>query len=284
MCSKIATIFEAVKWGQNKLEQSNIENPRLEAELLLAYIMGYNRGEIYLNFPLSILQEQIMAYQTIIEKRCGHYPWQYITGNQEFMSLQFSVTPDVLIPRQDTEILVEKVISLAKMFKGPRIIDIGTGSGAIAISLAKYVPNSIVYAVDVSKAALAVAEKNAHLNGVAINFLEGDMFTALDEEKFDIIVSNPPYISSNDIAELMPEVKFEPLQALDGGKDGLWFYRQIVAESPKYLNQQGFVALEIGFEQAEDINNLLVNQGSYQEIKLYQDFGGRDRVIVAGLK
>lgn len=282
MLNKQTTFLDAVKWGQQLLAGNNIENARMEAETLLAFVTGRNRGEIYMNFPLPISSAEFASFKEIIIKRAAHYPLQYIIGSQEFMSLEFHVTPDVLIPRQDTEILVEKVIELAARECCPKILDLCTGSGAVAVSLAKHFPRGEVFATDISEAALEIARENAANNKVRVQFEQGSLFEPVKGMHFDIVVANPPYIPAREINKLMPEVKnYEPLMALDGGEEGLDFYGQIIRQSPDYLMPGGILALEIGFDQATRVKGMCLELPQYKEVNHYQDYGGRDRVVIA---
>ena len=225
-------------------------------------------------------KEDEEKYFQYINKLKNGIPLQYITNNQEFMKLNFFVDENVLIPRADTEILVEEVISLANDDKN-KILDVCTGSGAIAVSLAKYIKNSNVMAIDISKEALKIAEKNAFNNNVNIKFIESDLFNNLEENDFDIIVSNPPYIRENVINELSIEVKHEPKIALDGGKDGLDFYRKLSSESYKYLKEDGYLCLEIGYDQKNEVIEILKNEKKYKNIYSKKDLFGNDRIIIA---
>jgi release factor glutamine methyltransferase len=227
----------------------------------------------------SILEQQYMQYQQLLSRRIEHEPLQYITGEQEFMGLTFDVDNNVLIPRQDTEILVELVMSQCKTKK---VLDVCTGSGCIAISLAKLGEPKSISALDISSGALKVAKKNAVRNEVEIEFIESNMFEKVTEV-FDIIVSNPPYIKQKEIDTLMPEVKqYEPALALDGNVDGLEFYRILTSEAKKYLTPEGKVFFEIGFDQAEDVARLLSENG-YYNIKVTKDYAKLDRVVSASI-
>ena len=210
-----------------------------------------------------------------------YVPIQYITNKQEFMQLNFFVNENVLIPRSDTEILVEEIIENYKN-KEVKILDLCTGSGCIAISLKKYIENSKVYAIDISEEALNIAKQNAMNNETDITFIKSDMFSNIKEEKFDIIVSNPPYIKTEVIKKLDKEVKKEPLIALDGGNDGLYFYKKIIEEGYKFLNEEGKIFFEIGYDQKEDIINLINNNNKYELIKTKKDLENNDRIIVIG--
>ena len=221
--------------------------------------------------------EQEKEYELVLRKRAEHVPLQYITGEQEFMGLPFRVNPSVLIPRQDTETLVEEALKVVK--SGMKVLDLCTGSGCILISILSKVSNVEGHGVDISKQALIVAKENAKLNDVAVTFEKSDLFEAVDDT-FDVIVSNPPYIPTEDIVTLMPEVAhFEPMQALDGKEDGLYFYRKIIKECKQYLNTNGVILFEIGHNQANDVTQMLQEAG-FQEIRVVKDLAGNDRVVI----
>jgi len=213
-------------------------------------------------------------------------PIQYITNNQEFMKLNFYVDKNVLIPQPDTEILVEEVIEISKKINSKKILDLCTGSGAIGVSLAKYLPNCEITAVDISKKALQIAKKNAIINEVEkqITFISSDLFSNLESQKFDIIVSNPPYIKRNDIENLEEQVKKEPLIALDGGEDGLDFYKKIIKEAHKYLVSEGYLCLEIGYNQKDEVIKLIEKEETFKNIYSKKDLYGIDRIIIAEMK
>ena len=213
-------------------------------------------------------------------------PIEHITHQKEFMKLNFFVDKNVLIPRQDTEILVEEVIKIAKRINAKKILDLCTGSGAIAVSLAKYLPQTEITAIDISNDALKIAKKNAVSNNVEnqITFISSDMFTNLNEEKFDIIVSNPPYIKTNVIKELDIQVKHEPYIALDGGEDGLDFYKKIINESYQYLKCNGYLCLEIGFDQKFDVIELIENAEKFEGTYSKKDLFDNDRIIITRMR
>lgn len=212
-------------------------------------------------------------------------PLQYVMGYQEFMKLKFLVNRNVLIPRQDTEILVEEVIKIAEKIENPEILDLCTGSGAIAVSIAKYCKDARITAVDISEKAIEIAKKNAKFNGVLskIEFIESDMFKKLKKRKFDIIVSNPPYIPTNEILKLSKDVQNEPKLALDGGKTGLDFYEKIAKDGDKYLNNQGFICLEIGYDQKIKVKTILESEHKYVNIRCIKDLCENDRVIICNV-
>ena len=231
------TIREAINKATIKLKTEKIDNPKLKARLLMQFILNQTRQYIMVYDEKKLTREQEEKYFKNVEKIIKGIPLQHITHQQEFMKMNFYVNKDVLIPRADTEILVEEVIQIAKKIKAKKILDIGTGSGAIAISLAKYIKDSQITAIDISRKALEIAEQNAKKNEVdkKIAFLSSNLFEQLPKEKYDIIVSNPPYIKREIIKTLDEEVQQEPNMALDGGWDGLDFYRKIVHQSYEFL-------------------------------------------------
>ena len=224
------TIMDAIKKGMIELKNSNIESPKLKSRLLMQYVLKQTRQYIIVNDLNQISKEDEERYFVGISKLRADVPLEHITHQREFMKLNFYINENVLIPRQDTEILVEEVINIAKRIKNPKILDLCTGSGAIAVSLAKYLPESEITATDISNKALEIAKKNAKINEVEnrITFISSDLFTNIPEEKYDIIVSNPPYIKRNVIETLDEQVRKEPYMALDGGLDGLDFYIKII--------------------------------------------------------
>ena len=229
------TIKQAITKGMIMLKSNNVESPKLKARLLLQYVLDKPRQYIIVYDNKEIDKQQQWQYFVNIEKLTKGIPLQHITHRQEFMKMDFFVDENVLIPRPDTEILVEEVIKIAQKYNSPRILDLCTGSGAIAISLKKFVPNADITAVDISEKALEIAQKNAKKLETKINFLKSDLFDKLDNKKFDIIVSNPPYIRKDEIKKLSEEVQKEPKIALDGGEDGLDFYRIIAEQAINYL-------------------------------------------------
>lgn len=276
------TIMEAIKKGMIELKNGNIESPKLKSRLLMQFILNKTRQYVIVNDMKELNeQEEKKYFEAILKIRKG-IPLEHITHQKEFMKLNFFVNENVLIPRQDTEILVEEVIKIAKKINAKKILDLCTGSGVIAISLAKYLPQSDIVAIDISNEALKVAKKNAISNQVEnqITFISSDMFTNLNEEKFDIIVSNPPYIKRNIIETLDEEVKKEPYIALDGGEDGLYFYKKIIKESYQYLKYGGYLCLEIGFDQKIDVIELIENEEKYEDTYSKKDLYDNDRIIV----
>jgi release factor glutamine methyltransferase len=272
------------------LGRGGIESPRLNAERLLASVLKLDRVGLYLQFdkPLSSLERE--SYKALLKRRAGHEPLQYILGETEFLSLRFRVTRDVLIPRPETEILVERVIESSKDVGPVRILDIGTGSGCIAVSLAKMLPESMVDAADVSPSALAGAKSNAELNGVAerVNFLEADVsgedFINTVHAPYDVVVSNPPYVSLAEWSNLPKDVRdFEPRTALCDEGDGLSFYRIITTKAGMLLTARGKLFLEIGFGQKDSVFEILRSAG-FTGIEAYPDLNGIDRVVKGEVK
>jgi release factor glutamine methyltransferase len=277
------TIKEALNQAVIMLKNENIEAPKNKARMLLQTTLKKPKEYLMIYDTKEITPNEREQYIKNVKRLISGEPLQYITGKQEFMKLNFLVTKDVLIPRQDTEILVEEVINIANNFKNPVILDLCTGSGAIAISIAKYVKNVKVYASDISSKALEIAKKNAEFNGVKnnIEFVESNLFSKIKDEKFDIIVSNPPYIETDIIKTLSKDVQNEPKLALDGGKDGLDFYKKISENAYKFLNRQGYLCFEIGYNQKQSVFKILENQKRYINIYCKKDLCGNDRVIVA---
>ena len=276
------TIKELMNQGIMMLKNEEIEAPKNKARIIMQYTLKKTRDYIIIYDSKQVTNSQRDEYIKNIKRLILGEPLQYITGMQEFMKLRFLVTKDVLIPQPDTEILVEEVIRILRNIKNPIILDICTGSGAIAIALAKYVQNLKIYATDISGNAIEIAKRNAKLNGVAnnIKFVESDLFEKLKDMKFDVIVSNPPYIPTKDIKKLPKDVQNEPKIALDGGKDGLDFYRRIAKEGYKYLNRQGYLCLEIGYDQKFKVNKIIDDEKRYVQTYCKKDLCQNDRIIV----
>lgn len=270
---------EIYEEGVRVLAEAGIEEAQLDARLLLEHICRTTRQDLLAHGDRRVGPQEQAGYLELIGKRSRHIPLQYLTGVQDFMGLTFRVNENVLIPRQDTEILVEEALRGGCDYV--RLLDMCTGSGCILLSLLHYSNNSSGIGIDISEKALQTAKENADWLGVqGAQFKCGNLFEALsEEEKFDIILSNPPYISSGVIAGLMEEVReHEPLQALDGGADGLFFYRRITEEAGHYLNRGGKLYYEIGFDQAQSVTGLLEEHG-YKDIRVVKDYAGLDRVV-----
>ena len=276
---------EILKYGKEELIKNNIEDASIIAKELAEYIFKITRAQMIANNDMEFSKDQTDNYINSIKKISTGIPIQYITNNQEFMNLNFYVDENVLIPQPDTETLVEEVINEYKE-KKCEILDLCTGSGAIAISLAKYINESNIVASDISMKALQIAKLNAEKNLVRkkIEFIESDMFDKIYKEDFDIIVSNPPYIKTKVIEELDKQVKNEPYIALDGGADGLKFYKIIIENAYKYIKNEGKVFLEIGYDQKNELINLFKENNHYEDIYSKKDLGGNDRIIVATVR
>ena len=273
---------EAYEQGCEILKEKGIPEAQLDARLLLEFVCNTNRNDLLVHGDRELTVTQTETYTDYIEKRKNRLPLQYIIGRQEFMGLEFMVDANVLIPRQDTECLVEEVLKFAE--DGMRVLDMCTGSGCILLSIMNYKNDIQGAGVDISKEAIGLAQENAGRLGLNPSFYTGDMFQALqgmseEEMKFDLIVSNPPYIRTNEIESLMDEVKeFEPRIALDGKEDGLHFYRILAEKSGIHLNPGGRIYLEIGFDQSEEVTALLEENG-YCDITTVKDMAGLQRVV-----
>ncbi len=267
---------EALEEGTAALEKAQIDTARLDAWYLLEHVCHITRQYYYLHDGESLKDEEQQEYELAIRKRAERVPLQYITGEQEFMGMTFKVNPSVLIPRQDTEILVEEILKLCK--PEDRVLDLCTGSGCIIISMVRNLPGLEAYAGDISRQAINVARENAKLNQTAVVFEKSNLFEAFSG-KFDVIVSNPPYIPTAEIPKLMPEVRdFEPHEALDGLEDGLFFYRKIVAGSVEYLTEHGILCMEIGYDQGPAVVEMMKHFG-FSDITVTKDLAGLDRVV-----
>ena len=270
--------------GMEKLIEYNIDEYTLKAKMLLCDILKVKKEYLIINDLEEVDSFREQEFFRKIDLLCVEEPIQYIIGKQEFMGLEFNVNKSVLIPQPDTEILVEKVIEIIKREnKEISVLDLCTGSGAIGISIKKLTDNTTVTASDISLRALRVARENAEKLEVDVKFIESDLFENINS-KFDIIVSNPPYIKSEIIEKLPEEVKKEPIIALDGGVDGLEFYKNIINNCENYLNEKGFLCLEIGYDQKEDLEKLIEATGKFENIEILRDFGGNYRVIICNLK
>ncbi len=267
-----------------------------ETELLFTDILNCNRLSLYLNKDIFLDKAKSSLVSGVLKRRIHGEPIQYILGKTEFMGLEFKVTPDVFIPRPETEILVEKVLETVtrptlwcgcpeSQVTSLKIMDIGTGSGNIAVSLAKFLPEAKICATDISDTAIEIARTNSQLNRVEsrIRFIQADLFTTYELQlmTYDIIVSNPPYISTAEIDVLQPEIKYEPYTALDGGKDGLDFYRRIIDKAPSYLKKGGFLIMEMGFNQKGAIKNIFQKSGYFEIIEFVKDYNNIDRIVIA---
>ena len=274
------TIKEMLSKGMIMLKGNNVDSPKLKARLLLQYILKKPRQYLIVYDNEEVGKKEQWEYFVNIEKMTNGVPLQHITHHQEFMRMDFYVDENVLIPRPDTEILVEEVIKIASKMNQPKILDLCTGSGAIAISIAKNVPNAEVYAIDISQKALEVAKKNAKELNANIKFVKSNLLEKMEKIKFDIIVSNPPYIKKDVMKDLSKEVQKEPELALDGGIDGLDFYRKITNQAIDYLKFGSYLCFEIGYDQKDEVIDIIKKQENYSKTYCKKDLGGNDRVII----
>ncbi len=279
--SATRTVMKLISISADYLDKQGCVSSRLDAEVLLAHVLAMNRLQLYLNFDRPLETEEIDAYRQLIGLRARRTPVSYLIGKKEFYSRDFLVNSQVLIPRPETEILVEEALQLAKTISTPRILDLGTGTGIIGITLVLELLEGQIVASDVSKQALEVARENAIQHGVIdqIELVRSDLFGQLAGYTFDIICSNPPYIPTNIIYTLEQEVRQEPLSALDGGEDGLDYYRQILNQARDHLCDRGYLVLEIGWNQADAVKTLGEARG-FSWHKTVSDYGGKDRVVV----
>ena len=304
---------ELIQNSKHELDSLNIEEADIKLKILIEYVFKISKEKLILKYKDEINNKKVEEFRNLLKKLENGIPIQYIINNQEFMGLNFYVDEDVLIPQPDTEVLVEEVIKYCNELRNNepedketnkdykeniekepiinkedkninkktiKILDLCTGSGIIGISIYKYLENVEIYASDISQKALNIAEKNTNLNNAKINFINSDMFENIHIKDFDIIVSNPPYIESKVIESLSKEVQNEPKLALDGGEDGLKFYRCILENAKDYLRKNGAIFLEIGYDQKEKIEEILKSYKIYKETKCIKDFGGNNRVII----
>ena len=270
------TYREAVEFGKKCLTDAGVPDAALDAWYLLQMVCKIERSYYYVHGEEDITQDAQKEYEIAVQKRAEHIPLQYIIGEQEFMGLRFKVNSNVLIPRQDTETLVEQVLKIVK--PGMKVLDLCTGSGCVLISVLKNAPELTGMGSDISKTALLVAKENAKLHEVDAEWVRSDLFDNITET-FDVIMANPPYIPTGEILSLMPEVRdFEPENALDGGADGLDFYRKIAGQVKDYLNPGGYVYMEIGYDQGEAVSELMRNAG-FTEVEVIKDLARNDRVV-----
>jgi len=270
------TYREAVEFGTKCLTDAGVPDAALDAWYLLQMVCKIEHSYYYVHGEEDITQDAQKEYEIAVQKRAEHIPLQYIIGEQEFMGLRFKVNSNVLIPRQDTETLVEQVLKIVK--PGMKVLDLCTGSGCVLISVLKNAPELTGMGSDISKTALLVAKENAKLHEVDAEWVRSDLFDNITET-FDVIMANPPYIPTGEILSLMPEVRdFEPENALDGGADGLDFYRKIAGQVKDYLNPGGYVYMEIGYDQGEAVSELMRNAG-FTEVEVIKDLARNDRVV-----
>ena len=268
------TVLKILNKSIDQLKKYNIENPQLNAELIISHVLDMNKANLYLNSKDILDNEKSDIIEQFIIRRTKHEPLQYILGETEFYGCKIKVNPDVLIPRPETELLVEKLVQE----NVNSILEIGTGSGAIAIALAKQMKNVQIEATDISEKALNTARQNAELNNVSINFIQSDIFENI-KNKYDIIVSNPPYISKKEYDNLAPEIKdYEPEISLLAEEEGLFYYKKILANAKDYLTDIGKIYFEIGYDQAEKIKEI-AKEHCFNDINVFKDLNGFDRIV-----
>jgi release factor glutamine methyltransferase len=284
------TVNDALNAAERELAASGVDGPRLTAELIMAHVMETGRAGVYARLRDELAAVEAERFFELVERRAGREPLQHITGRQEFFGLDFEVTPDTLVPRPETELAVTEALTRVAGTTGALVADIGTGSGCIAVAVAVNAPGAIVYAVDVSGPALAVAGRNAGRHGVAdrVRSMQGDLLGPLAgmglEGRLDVIVSNPPYIPAADIPGLQPEVLFDPDSALDGGPDGLDVVRRILRDAPAFLKPGGALLVEVGAGQSDAVMQIVSETGGMSVDTFLVDFAGIERVLVAAKK
>ncbi len=277
-----ATIRNALEEGAARLKTAGVDESRNQANLLLMHVLDRDRTFLLAHREENLSQDVLDQYRSLVARSAEGYPLQYLTGRQQFFKVDFEVTPDVLIPRPETELIVEVGIEILKNEAAPFFADLGTGSGAIAISLLQELPQARGIAVDVSSAALEVAKRNAQRHEVIdrLQFIKSDLFSAMDsKDRFDLIVSNPPYIPANELNHLQPEVRHEPQAALDGGPDGLAVIRRLLKAAPDFLSAGGHLVFEIGFNQHEAVKTL-IDHALWELIEFRKDLQGIPRTVV----
>lgn len=278
----LPTVLELLRLATGYLEGKGVARPRLDAEVLLAHVLQTERIMLYVHHDRPLEPDEVAAYRALIGRRGRREPVAYLTGVKEFYGRPFRVDPAVLIPRPETEHLVETAVAFAGERQALRGWDVGTGSGILAVTLACEIPESQWIATDLSAAALAVARENAERHGVAgrIRFVEGDLFAGGESDgAWDLIVSNPPYLTAQEMAALPPEVRYEPSLALDGGPDGMAVIRRLIEEGWRFLRPGGLLALEIGAGQAEACCRLVAATGRYEAVRVTRDHAGHPRVL-----
>jgi release factor glutamine methyltransferase len=281
------TIIKLIGWATSYLKSHGIDSPRMTGEILLAHALNLQRIDLYLKYDQPLMAEELQRFKALIKRRIGREPVAYILGVKEFWSLEFQVNPSVLIPRPETECLVEKALELLAERQVPPpqcILDLGTGSGAIVTALASQQPQQVYFASDRHRSAVEIARDNARRHGCAarIHFFAGDWLSCLSRAKagFDMIVSNPPYIARSLIDGLQPEIsRFEPRTALDGAADGLACYQTIIGAAGDYLKTAGVLIMEIGHDQREAVRRIAERSGCFEAFDCTQDYSGNDRVV-----
>lgn len=276
-------VQDIIKMAETQLTDAGVDNPKGDAEEIYCYLMHVDRSKFFMEWSEPAADRTCDQFFDLVARRANREPLQYIVGMQGFLDLALQVRPGVLIPRYDTEVVAESACEVFKEKKGDTVLEIGCGSGAIAIALAKKA-GAKVTAVDINPEACELTKENAQRNGVKIDVLCGDLFEPIKKKKYHMIISNPPYIKTADIDGLMPEVRdHEPREALDGGEDGLEFYRRIAAEAADHLKKDGLLVLEIGDDQAAHVAAILTATERYGDIKVGKDLTGKDRAIVTTL-
>ncbi|MBP9484276.1 MAG: peptide chain release factor N(5)-glutamine methyltransferase [Negativicutes bacterium] len=285
MVSKKQTIGVLVQLTKQYFQERGIENPRLDAEVLLCHVMNLERIDLYVRFDQPLEEQELSSYRDLVRRRSSGEPIAYLLGEKEFMGHTFKVSPAVLIPRPDTEILVEAAVNRLAEYPEPRFLDIGVGSGAILLSVLKAIPYAKGIGVDLSPDALLIAKENATTLGVnhRAGFLLGDTLAPIGDRKVQGILSNPPYIPTRDMGTLQKEVKLEPKLALDGGLDGLNIYRKLLLDGKNYLLPGGFLMMEMGIHQAEPVTKIALEMGWVELEPPRKDYGGVERVVTFGL-
>lgn len=277
------TYKDALEYGKQRLLECEIEDANLDAWLLLEYVSGISRSWYFIHENEEISEDDIEEYQILIEQRGKHIPLQQLTKEAYFYGMKFFVNENVLIPRQDTEVLVEQVLSLSKEKENLKLLDMCTGSGCILLALLANLKQASGTGVDLSEKALEVAQRNGKELGIEVSWVQSDLFDKVSGS-YDIIVSNPPYIETSVIEGLMDEVKlYEPRMALDGTEDGLFFYREITMQAGKYLKNNGILAFEIGYNQGKAVSEFMKENG-YKEVQVLQDLAGLDRVVTGRIE
>ncbi len=285
IAARVSTIFDILSWATQELQGGSVLSPQTEAERIVGDAVRLSRAELYLNRQQAVASSEFAFIKRAVADRVTGRPLQYILGHQQFRHLDLVCREGVLIPRPETELLVEKALSELKSSEGGVTLDIGCGTGAIAVSIAFENKDAMVYASDISTEALSLAKENARIAGVSdrVHVIESNLFANLEglKEQLNVIISNPPYISSGGIGQLQREVQFEPRAALDGGEDGLDFYRAIIEDAPEYLRPGGVLLFEIGVGQAGAIVDILENSGMFADVEVFKDYAGIERIVRA---
>ncbi|MSN26581.1 MAG: peptide chain release factor N(5)-glutamine methyltransferase [Geobacter sp.] len=277
------TTLKVLAWTREYLSGKGVENSRLESEWMLCSATGLDRVGLYMNYDRPLSDSELGVFRSMVSRRAKREPLQHILGSQEFCGFDFEVTSDVLIPRHDTEVLVDQAVILKP--DAASVLDIGTGSGCVAVSLASRLPAASITATDISTSALVVANRNFAKYCLNVEVLCGSLFEPVAGRSFDLIVSNPPYIPTLEISSLEPEVRdYDPLGALDGGSDGLVFYRKIIPDALAHLNTGGWLLLEVGSGQANDVMQLFKDTNGYNQFLTANDPGGVERIVAAKRK